>query len=106
MADDPEATLIVILGVNSMRNDLKVAETTRPRDTEEVRLEIRKLVEFGYRVIRKTDHQIKIRDVNYYPSTGTITIDPCTKFKDKGFEALLDLLSAKYPKPADVIRLF
>jgi hypothetical protein len=69
----------------------------RSIDTAEHRDQIRLLVDRGYPVIRKTDYQIKIRAVNYYLGRGTITIDPCEKYADRGFEALLRLLNEKYP---------
>ena len=80
-----------------MLKAMKIERLFRPNDSEETKSEIRKLVEVGYPVARLTDYQIKTREVNYYVN-GTITIDPCTKYKHKGFDALLELLEEKYPR--------
>jgi len=37
-------------------------------------------------------------DVNYFITTGTITVDPDVRYKHKGFDALLMLLEEKYPR--------
>jgi hypothetical protein len=37
--------------------------------------------------------------VNYWPSTGTITIDGEGRHPEKGEQALLALLEKRYPKP-------
>lgn len=80
-----------------MTTKTKYEKLIRPIDTDEHRDQIRELVDRSYPVIRKTDYQIKIREVNYYLGKGTITIDPCKKYADKGFEALLRLLRERYP---------
>ncbi|MDP2227068.1 MAG: hypothetical protein Q8J78_06290 [Moraxellaceae bacterium] len=69
-----------------------IAAAIRPCDTPTVRDQIRQLVELKYHVQRKTDHQLKIGPVNYYPVRGTITLDPCERHSERGFTALLELL--------------
>jgi hypothetical protein len=51
----------------------------------------------GLSPTRPSVHQIKIRDVNFYPGRGTITIDPSILHPYKGWDALFALLSEKYP---------
>jgi len=51
-------------------------------------------------VSRKSRHHVKILDVNYFITTGTITIDPDIRYKHKGFDALLTLLEEKHPRRA------
>jgi hypothetical protein len=50
-----------------------------------------------YPVVRKSEHHFKIRAVNYYPSTGRITIDPCQVHSERGYDALYSLLEQLYP---------
>jgi hypothetical protein len=66
-------------------------------DTFEQRQQIIQLVDGRYPVSRKSRYHVKILDVNYFITTGTITIDPDIRYKHKGFEALLTLLEEKYP---------
>jgi hypothetical protein len=69
------------------------------QDTPGQRRQIIELERRGYPVRRMTQYHVKIGDVNYYITTGTITIDPAVRYKMKGFEALLALLDEKYPDP-------
>lgn len=69
-----------------------VAAAIRPGDSPAIKDQIRQLVELRYHVQRKTDHQLKIGHVNYYPVRGTITLDPCERHPHRGFTALLELL--------------
>ena len=64
----------------------------RPTDPPKWRHEIRELLKRGYRVRRPSPDHVKIGPINYYPSTGTITTDPCNRRLGNGFEALLRLL--------------
>lgn len=36
--------------------------------------------------------QVKVEDVSFYPSTGSIVVDGCRKEKKKGFEAFVEVL--------------
>ena len=66
-------------------------------DRPEFYLLIMKLIEGKYYVRRTSKHQIKHREVNYYPSTGVITIDGSGRHPEKGPQALLALLEKRYP---------
>jgi hypothetical protein len=66
-----------------------------PNDPPRVYKEIKTLLELGCFVERKTEHQIKIGEFNYYWRRGTITKDPSDRMKVKGFDALLKLLGDK-----------
>lgn len=68
-----------------------------PEDPPELKEQLRQLVDLNYRVKRMTKYHIKIGEVNYF-TTGTITIDPDTRHKDKGFEALIELLELRYSR--------
>ena len=61
-------------------------------DTEDVRVQIHAIVDKGHYVERPSEYQLKIGAVNYYPHTGTITIDRSRRYPLKGFDALLELL--------------
>ncbi|MBN9599560.1 MAG: hypothetical protein J0G28_07780 [Afipia sp.] len=61
-------------------------------DTDDVRDQIRAIVDQGYYVERPSDYQLKIGMVNYYPHKGTITVDPSRRHPHKGLDALLELL--------------
>ena len=67
-------------------------------DTPEQRQQIADLENRRYSVSRKTRYHVKILEVNYFITTGTITIDPDIRYKHKGFNALLTLLEEKYPR--------
>lgn len=69
-----------------------IAAATRSSDTQEIKDQIRRLVELEYHVQRMTDYQLKIGPVNYYPARGTITLDPCERHPHRGFIALVELL--------------
>ncbi|MBR1191468.1 hypothetical protein [Bradyrhizobium sp. AUGA SZCCT0160] len=69
------------------------------QDTPEQRRQLTELERRGYPVRRMTQYHVKIGEVNYYVTTGTITIDPAVRHKMKGFHALLALLDEKYPDP-------
>jgi hypothetical protein len=61
-------------------------------DSEELREQIRDLIKRGYPVQRPTVFHVKIGPINYYPSRGKITADPCQKFAEAGYDALLKIL--------------
>lgn len=84
-------------------NNLKAYETKEPilfypDDPPEFYALISDLIERKYYVRRASKHQVKHRAVNYYPSTGTITIDGKGRHPGKGPEALLVLLEQMYPR--------
>lgn len=83
-----------------MNGKSKLTRLFREHDTEEQREQIAELVNRGYHVERKSPYHVKILDVNYYFPKGTITIDPATRHKDRGLDALLTLLKKKHPRPA------
>ncbi len=69
-----------------------------PDDPPEFYLLIMRLIKDKYYVTRASKHQIKHCEVNYYPSSGVITIDGVGRHPEKGSQALLALLAKKYPK--------
>ncbi len=69
-----------------------------PDDRPEFYLLIQKMIKDKYYVMRPSKHQIKHREVNYYPSSGVITIDGGGRHPEKGSQALLALLEKLYPK--------
>lgn len=68
-----------------------------PNDSEELRERILKLNSLKYYVQRIDQHHLKMGLVNYYPSTGAITIDRVGRHPRDGFEALLALLEKRFP---------
>jgi hypothetical protein len=74
-----------------------MSEDFSGHDTPEQRRQIIELENRRYPVSRKTRYHVKILEVNYFITTGTITIDPDIRYKHKGFDALLTLLEEKYP---------
>lgn len=60
-------------------------DTDPPRWREEIEA----LERMGLNLRRCSEHHLKIGEVNYYPSTGRIYIDPARKYPEKGFKALL-----------------
>jgi hypothetical protein len=69
-----------------------------PDDRPEFYLLIQKMIKDKYYVMRPSKHQIKHREVNYYPSSGIITIDGGGRHPEKGPQAFLALLEKRYPK--------
>jgi hypothetical protein len=70
----------------------KFEDPVLPSDLSSVRYEILKLKKLGYKMTRPSRHHLKIGSINYFPSTGTITSDPCYRHTERGFEALLRIL--------------
>ncbi|RTL51767.1 MAG: hypothetical protein EKK40_09620 [Bradyrhizobiaceae bacterium] len=73
----------------------------RDNDPPETTEAINVIRESGYFVERQrnNDHHLRIRKVNYYPTTGTITVDGQGKAKPKkGLVHLIELLLEMYPK--------
>ena len=82
----------------SNRNAPRSKTLFYPDDSPEVCLLIMKLIEDKYYVTRASKHQIKHGKVNYYPSSGVITIEGEGRHTEKGPHALLALLEQRYPK--------
>lgn len=75
-----------------MNNPSRYERLFRPTDTEDLRAQIRAIVDRSPHVDRLTDFQLKIGNVNYYPGKGTITIDPHHRHPKKGLGALFEVL--------------
>lgn len=59
---------------------------------------IRELLALKYYVRRPSKHHIKHREVNFWPTTGTITIDVIGRHPEKGQQAFVALIKKMYPK--------
>ncbi|QQO18606.1 hypothetical protein JJB98_01080 [Bradyrhizobium diazoefficiens] len=69
------------------------------RDDEDfIRELIWELIRRKRYVRRESKYHIKVRKVNFWPSTGTITVDGQGRHHETGTEAFLKLLDARYPK--------
>ena len=84
---------------------IRVPVTDRPRgplfypdDTLATYELIRELINLKYFVWRPSKYHIKHRDVNFWPSTGTITTDNVGRHPENGKEAFFALLQRMYPK--------
>jgi hypothetical protein len=71
------------------------ASLYRDGDGREMKFAIKKLAELEVCIIRPSPYQLKIGDINYYPSTGRITLDPTIVHDGRGLDALLDLLEER-----------
>lgn len=69
-----------------------------PDDNRETYEVIRELIDLKYFVRRPSKYHIKHGDVNFWPSTGTITIDNVGRHPEKGKEAFIALLQQMYPR--------
>jgi hypothetical protein len=84
---------------------IRVPATDRPRgplfypdDTLATYELIRELIDLKFFVWRPSKYHIKHGDVNFWPSTGTITIDNVGRHPEKGKQAFIALLQRMYPK--------
>jgi len=59
---------------------------------------IGELLALKYYVRRPSKHHIKHREVNFWPTTGTITIDAIGRHPEKGQQAFVALVKTMYPK--------
>ena len=66
-------------------------------DTPELTALIGQLTAAGYYIDRRGIH-LKIKAINFWHTTGTITIDSGPKVTGKGAQALWSLLAEKYPR--------
>jgi hypothetical protein len=69
-----------------------------PDDTPRYYELIHEMIDLKYFVSRPSKHHIKHGDVNFWPSTGTITIDGQGRYNEKGKEAFIALLQRMYPR--------
>lgn len=69
-----------------------------PDDDPDLYLLVSKLIDRKYYVRRPSKHHVKHRALNYYPSTGTITIDGGGRCAEKGSDAFLALVEREYSK--------
>ncbi len=69
-------------------------------DSIELRANILRLVKLRYFVKRCSPHHLRIERVNFWPTTGTIHVDGEAPRHDRGWDALIALLTAVCPKPA------
>lgn len=89
--------------MSSKDKDFKFRKTPErilfyPDDPREFCEFISDLIKLKYFIRRTSKHQIKHREVNYYRSTGTITIDGIGRQPEKGPKAFLKLLEQMYPR--------
>lgn len=66
-------------------------------DTPAMQEAINELEDRGFKIRRTSPHQLKYRDTNFYPDTGTITIDPQQRYDGQGLHTYLDLLAERHP---------
>lgn len=69
-----------------------------PDDTPRFYELIRELIDLKYFVWRPSKHHIKHGEANFWPSTGTITIDNVGRHPEKGKQAFIALLQRMYPR--------
>ena len=76
-----------------------------PGDSDAVKKVIEDLQQRGYRVDRHSEFHIKIGPVSFWLSgKGKIMVDPCDVQKEKGFDALLDVLEMHATRRRDGMR--
>ena len=61
-------------------------------DSPAISMAIKVLLAKKYYIRRPSKFQLKLDDVNFYPTTGKITIDPYTVHNERGLKSLVDLL--------------
>jgi hypothetical protein len=66
-------------------------------DTPETVELIKRLISLKYFVKRPEKKQLKIGPVNYWPTTGTITVDGGRRIVQKGTETLMRVLAKEFP---------
>jgi hypothetical protein len=66
-------------------------------DTPETIGLINRLIHLKYFVKRPEKKQLKIGPVNYWPTTGTITVDGGRRIVQKGIETLMRVLAEEFP---------
>lgn len=83
----------------------KCNEIIRRDDTDIVREQITELLQQGYKVRRPSPHHVKIGHINYFPTTGTITMDPCHRHTEKGYTELIRVLEIVFLNARPVRRI-
>jgi hypothetical protein len=73
-----------------------------PGDDAKTRELIQALIAGKYYVNRISQVHIKFETLNYFPTTGTITIDGEGRCPKKGADAFLELLRERYPRRPDL----
>jgi hypothetical protein len=74
-----------------------------PGDCPRTKQIITDLEQRGHQVDRHTNFQIKVRDISFYLTTGTIMIDPHHVIKGRrGLTALFEVLDERHPKQASI----
>ena len=71
----------------------RAAPIDRPNDTPLMRQAVLYLKNSSIEFIRPTAHQLKIGPINFYPDRGTIQLDGERARKERGLDALRELLS-------------
>ena len=69
----------------------------KPDDSLRMQLAIKRLVNYGYAVSRKSPHQLKVGSLNFYPDRGTITQDGAKRIEQKGIDQFIALLKEHDP---------
>lgn len=64
----------------------------RHNDSPQLRKHLKWLLDKGFDVRRPSDYHVKIGPVNYFPSTGRVTTDPCHTHQEKGFEYFVSVV--------------
>lgn len=64
-------------------------------DSHAICAAIKVLLAKKYYVRRPSKFQLKLDDVNFYPTTGKITIDPYTVHNERGLKSLVELLDKR-----------
>lgn len=67
----------------------------RDDDGPEMKLAVRTIKSWGYTPLRPNQYQLKIGDLSYYPSNGTILRDGGNKLPEKGLQALRSILDSR-----------
>lgn len=66
-------------------------------DSEKITAAVDEALKRGLPLTRPDGHQVKSGRVNFWPNTGTITIDGYRKIKERGLDAFLEL-AERYDK--------
>jgi hypothetical protein len=69
-----------------------------PGDDKETSDLINAMIAAKYFVNRLSQVHLKFKTFNYFPTTGTITIDGEGRYPEKGAKAFLELLKDRYPR--------
>lgn len=70
----------------------KIFPLRSPDNTPQMDEAIDRLDALNVPITRTSDHQLKVWDLNYWPNTGSISIDGQGKCQLRGLELFLDLV--------------